>query len=1276
MKNSLPVIFAISCLFLILPCNAVSQEAAFANINEEFGISMREITAVVRDDDGFIWAASRTGVLRIAGNDYRLYELPFITTDVMQVKMACRKNLLAVVTQNGQVFRYNRIQNSFDRWFTLSSFLNNEDWVTNILIDGNGKVWISTSAGVFIWTGKEVIPAFDWTVGTSYIAPMDGCHILAFVQSSIYSINTSERTHTKLSGHFPFLISAARYDVSSNCAWIATYEAGLWQYDFAGQKFKKSTNSQLPNLIVRDIMIPDTTSIWLGIDGAGIWILDSEARYVQRVLREDLDNPSSLHGNSVYSLLMDERRRVWTATNSGGLQYTETAHPAVEHLVHGINNPQSLHNNQVNQIMTDSKENLWIATNDGISRRDARTHEWKHFYGGRQRVFLSLANDNRGRIFAGTYGEGLYVLDEATGRELHHYTDRDGKLFGAGSFLFAAFTDSQGDVWLGGVKDKVYCYYSADGQIQSYETQSVYCFAELMPGQILLGCAYGLLLMDKKTGKFDVLLSNHTVHDIAVVGRTVWICTSGDGVIGLDMRTAEQTHITTQRGLPSNYTKSMLVANNGLWIGTNNGLCCLNLHTKRIQTFANHQLLANVPFGVDSACKLSDGRLAFGSNNGAVLFHPDELDTIPPSGRIYFSDIRVSGRSIRQTPEFELSTPIDSLSTLLLRYPQNSFTLSVLPLGHVSKSATFSWKLEGQDNDWCAYTTNQYINYINLPAGNYTLSVRLYDGCILSERQLSVKVKPPFWETAWFRMLMVSVIVGLLVLIVRYYVQRLHRRYADEKIRFFTSMAHDIRTSLMLIKAPVEELRKENNLSSWGAKCLSLASEQVTRLANTATQLLDFEKLDVGREQPLFANLNLTDLIGRRISVYESYAAGQQISILADLSPENYWTQVDVRMMERVIDNLLSNAVKYSTSGGCIEITFRGKADEWTLRVKDYGMGISKTAQRKLFREFYRSHNAVNAQIVGSGIGLLMTKKYIAIHGGKITVTSELNMGATFDVTVPLRLIPETKAVDTAMTEEADKPVDEVETNDMHILLVEDNRALREFMTQPLREHFRVTTAKDGQQAWEMINELQPDLIVSDVIMPRMDGFELCRNIKSTYETSHIPVILLTALSDKASQLHGLGLGADNYLVKPFDMALLASRITSIIRNRRTVLQKAIEAQRDDTRSIVTNRINDEFIKKAISCVRANIANENFGKDDFASALALSQSLLYKKIKALTNLSVVEFIREIRLNYAMELLRSGEYNVTEVSEMCGFNTPAYFSKVFKEFFGRTPTEVM
>lgn len=1299
MKHLILSTLALVCL-LSFPYGsaAANREFTFTHINEQFGISVREITAVARDDNGFIWAASRTGILRVTADSYRLYQLPFATTDVMQVKMACRSNRLVAVTQNGQLFRYNPTRDRFDPCFSLSSQLGTDHWVTNLVVDADGKVWISTSAGIFTWTGGESISPFPLSAqeqGVSFVAPADSGRLLAFTQSAVYRIDTHRPVPQLLQGRLPQLITSARYDAGRQRLWIGTYNAGLWQYDVARQKLAKADVPDFPRLIVRDILMPDSTSLWVGMDGGGIWILDAEATQVRQVLREDIDNPTSLHGNSVYSLLTDDRRRVWTATNSGGLQYTETARPPVEHLAHSINNPQSLHNNQVNSLLTDSLGNLWIATDDGISRRDARTREWTQLYGGRQQVFLSLAADHRGHIYAGTYGKGLYVLDAATGREVYHYTGRRGNVFSAGGFVFAAFTDSQGDVWMGGVRDSVYCYHPSDGQLRTYDAQPVYCFAELSPGQILMGCAYGLLLLDKATGKFDVLISNHTVHDIVVAGHTVWICTSGDGVIGIDMRTARQTHVTTQWGLPSNYTKSLLLVGNDLWIGTDNGLCCLNLPDRMIRSFATQQWLSNVAFSVNAACHLSDGRIAFGTNRGAVLFHPYKLETIQSSGRIYFSDLRISGRSIRHTPEFNLSTPVDSLTTLYLRYPQNSFTLSVLPLGHVSKSVTFSWKLLGQDKDWSAYTTNRYINYTDLPAGDYTLCVRLYDGIILSQRQMEVRVLPPFWQTAWFRLLVAAIVLALLFFIVRFYVLRLHRRYADEKIRFFTRMAHDIRTSLMLIKAPVEELHKEKEcLSPWGARCLDLAAGETARLTATATQLLDFEKLDIGREQPLFSQINLPDLVSRRIGVHQSGAAERQIEITVSLAPEHYWARVDARMMERVVDNLLSNAVKYSVPGGRIEVTFEGKEDGWTLRVRDYGIGIGKAAQRKLFREFYRSDNAVNAQIVGSGIGLLMTKKYVSLHGGKISVTSEIEKGTTFDVSVPLRCaadagaeadagtIPSAAAPGTAgdtvaasASAAAPAPGETSETPDMHILLVEDNRALREFMVHPLSRHFRITTATDGREAWEMLAGLQPDLVVSDIVMPRMDGFELCRLIKSTYETSHIPVILLTALSDKANQLHGLGLGADNYLVKPFDMALLASRITSIIRNRRTVFQKALAAQRDDTRSIVENRINDEFIKKAVACVRANMANENFGKEDFASALALSQSLLYKKIKALTNLSVVEFIREIRLSHAMELLRGGGHNVTEVSELCGFSTPAYFCKVFKEHFGKTPTEV-
>ena len=448
MKNMLLLLFT---LFLCLPCKAVSGEFVFHNISDLSGISLREINSVVRDDNGFVWAASRTGILRVAADDYQLYELPFITTDVMKVKMACRGNMLMAVTQNGQLFRYNRILDKFERWGTLSPQLGIEGWVTNLLIDADGKVWISTSAGIFLCTGKGTVDTFRSTTGRCYITSLDGERALAFVQSDVYCIDTRKQTKIRLDGQMPHFISSARYDARARRIWIGTYDAGLWQYDLREQAVGKAAVPHFPKLIVRDILIPDESSLWVGIDGGGIWILDSEACEVRHVLREDLDKPSSLRGNSVSSLLLDGGSRIWTATNSGGLQYVETKPSVVEHLVHGVNNPQSLHNNEVNHMMADGQGNLWIATSDGISRRDAHTQEWKQLYGGRQQSFLSLATDGKGRIYAGTYGDGLYVLDETSGRELHHYTRQDGAIFGAGGFVFGRYTDSEGEVWVGGV---------------------------------------------------------------------------------------------------------------------------------------------------------------------------------------------------------------------------------------------------------------------------------------------------------------------------------------------------------------------------------------------------------------------------------------------------------------------------------------------------------------------------------------------------------------------------------------------------------------------------------------------------------------------------------------------------------------------------------------------------------------------------------------------------------------------------------------------------------
>jgi DNA-binding response OmpR family regulator len=426
----------------------------------------------------------------------------------------------------------------------------------------------------------------------------------------------------------------------------------------------------------------------------------------------------------------------------------------------------------------------------------------------------------------------------------------------------------------------------------------------------------------------------------------------------------------------------------------------------------------------------------------------------------------------------------------------------------------------------------------------------------------------------------------------------------------------------------------------------------------------------------------MVKLIANRLLMFESFAKSKNIELYYTHILSTYLTAIDESMMEKVIDNLISNAIKYSNPDSQVQILFDGDVRHWTLEVKDQGIGISKKAQSKLFREFYRSDNAVNSKIVGSGIGLLLVKNYVTLHRGTIGCVSQENVGSCFKIIVPFKevagkdnpahhteLIPVFEPVQPVRQESVKKP-------DMRILIVEDNDDLRNFMHYPLMETFDVQTAEDGEQAWKIIQKQLPDLVVSDVMMPNMDGFELCRLIKSTGETSHIPIILLTSLTEKAQQLHGLGLGADDYLTKPFDMTLLVQRIKSVIQNRKTVREKAlkiIDENRDEP--ILSNELNDQFVKKAVETVHRHIADSEFGKEEFASAMNVSSSLLYKKIKSFTDQSPVDFIKSIRLNYALELLQSRKYTVTEVSEFCGFSSVAYFCTAFKKHFAKSPTDI-
>lgn len=1277
---------------------AGASNVKFYNINELHGISMRQASSVCKDSNGFVWAATKSGILRLTDDDHRVYLLPFETTNVITVGLVFSEETLWAYSNNGQIFKYEPVVDKFRLVINLSEELQNQHInVNSILFDKSGVCWISTTYGLYRLIDDKLQLFEDRVEMIAKITWFNEHQFFAVGLNEILLIDTKNLTRKVLYSNLMSLYfdtNSLLYDAQRNWLWLGSRSNGLFYYDLKKNEVKRIFENRFPLQPVMDLEAVGNHTILAGVDGQGVWEIDSRTLEIRNVYKEDVDNPSSLLGNGVYDLFYDtESDRVWICTYSGGVSLYEMASPLVEHIVHLVNQSNSLVNNNVNDILEDSDGNWWFATNNGISCWQVREQKWCHFYVNNQdqaQVFLAICEDAQGQIWIGSYASGVYVLDRKSGRQIAHYSRTVPNSPFVNDFVFDIFKDKAGDVWIAGINSELVRYIPSEKKFQKYFPQPINMLTQYSDSVMLLGCSYGLVKLNKLTGVYTTLVDKYIVSDILVLDGKIWIGTSGEGLVAFNPNTKEIEKYTILQGLPSNYINSVSYAAGFLWLGTENGLCRFDLDHKSVSIYSSIFQLANSSFNNKARMNVRDGRLAFGTNKGVVVFNPRTIHQQQVDGRIYLQDLSVLGRSVREIPSFKLDRPVDQLEKLKLKYNQNSLTIELLPVGTAAGSK-FSWKLEGLDSDWTSPSNHRLLSYNNIPHKSYVLKIRMYDNSlsqIIAERELIVKITPPFWASWWFLIVIFIMISALIYSVFWYYINKLKQQHTEEKVRFFTNTAHDIRTSLTLIKAPVEELNNEISLSSNGRHFLQLATDQTRRLADVINQLMDFQKVDIGRGQVKFAMVDLIALVKNRIEMFESLAKNSQIKLKFDSNVTIYETGVDGNQIEKVLDNLISNALKYSNPNTTVHITLNCADNQWTFTIKDQGIGISKKDQKRLFKEFYRAENAINSKVVGSGVGLLLVRTIVTLHGGGVQFTSEEGVGSEFVVTVPFRKVeakamvskpqagPEFSEIIEMIDEQTEFLKSDCTEKRMKLVVVEDNEELLLFLKLAFEGEYDVVTALNGVEGWDQIQRELPDLVISDVMMPKMDGFELCRLLKSTYETSHIPLVLLTALTDKAQQLEGLGLGADDYLTKPFDTSLLQQKIRTIIQNRKAIREKAIKLIRtDNLEPVLSNKLNDQFLKRMLEVVQENMSNTTFNREDFASAMHVSGSLLYKKIKALTNQSPVDFIKSVRMNHALDLLQSHKHSITEVSELCGFINAGYFSTVFKKHFGKSPSEV-
>jgi signal transduction histidine kinase/DNA-binding response OmpR family regulator len=779
-------------------------------------------------------------------------------------------------------------------------------------------------------------------------------------------------------------------------------------------------------------------------------------------------------------------------------------------------------------------------------------------------------------------------------------------------------------------------------------------------------------------------------------------------------------------GLPNNTINAVTGDDNGnLWIATNMGLAMFDPATGRIISFSTNDGLPGMEFHHGSYFKGANGTLYFGSKKGLAWFNPGNLKTIRYQYPLVITDFRIFSESILPGKGSPLEQTILKTDVIRLKYSQSFISFDFTALNFVNQGKdVFRYRLEGLEEKWITLSPEvRTASYSNLPPGNYVFHVKVTNAITQNEaeRQLRIIVHPPLWKSPvsylfYWILLLISVFFFYRYLKARsqgkqnLLIERIEKEKAIEinqaKLRFFINVSHEFKTPLTLILSPLEKLiyrEKELNPEERGG-LYRLIYRNASRLSRLINQIMDLRKLDAGNMELYASQTEIVEFVYEVAAYFEEQARNHSIDFRIRPMEDQISTWVDREKFEKILFNLISNAFKYTPDGETIELTI-GKADreesgaiEGALKivVSDTGTGIPQELQGRVFDRFFQAVADGHPNPASTGIGLSIVREFVGMHHGKITLSSTPGKGSVFAVYIPLgtkHLKPEEIVAhpgehffaysrveefsenETEPVVKADeKPVSDINRVRKKILVVEDNYELRNFLMDNLEEFYDVYEAADGEEGLTLVHEVLPEIVISDVMMPKMTGIELCRAIKSDVKISHIPVVLITVLDAQTSQIEGLESGADDYLTKPFSIQVLELKVRNLMETRRKLVGKFMQEVDPDVKVMASNKTDERFLLKATAVVEKHLANPDFSAEDFAHELGMSRSNVHVKLRALVNQSSTEFIRTLRIKTAARLLATTDLNVSEVSFKVGFNNISYFNRCFKKHFSMPPSD--
>jgi signal transduction histidine kinase/ligand-binding sensor domain-containing protein/DNA-binding response OmpR family regulator len=1197
-----------------------------ANLFRPYSNTLARITSVKETKDGKLWLVYQTGFLQ--QYDINLNKIIFSSSALQDVNEGVNPDNIFIDNDgdiwlwglNNGAFLFQPAYNSV-RQFNENSFPSrlNTNLVTHIVQDNNGLIWVATDHG-----GVNLINKKD-KFSTSYLLndPKDPGSL-------------SQNSITEM------------YKDDNGIIWLGTYKQGVNYLNsnivlFPIYRHQESNIKSLPYDDVNKFVEDRSGNIWIGTNGGGLIFFDRKQKAFKQYLH-DPNNRNSLSNNVIVSLWIDHKNILWIGTYFGGLNSFDGKD--FTHYRHSDNDTSSLSNDNVWEIYEDREQNLWI----------------------------------------GTLGGGLDRFERATKRFVHNQYKGGPDDPLPSNYISAILQDKKGDLWVGttggiGVIKKnksASVHYKRTNDKNSLANNNVSCLMEDSKGGVWVGTSEGLCLFNEQTSEFQTF--------------------------------------TTSAGLPDNLILNILEDNHhSLWVSTANGIC--NIVPKQTKaglafSFINYDEsnnLQNREFNDNAALKTRDGELIFGGPSGFNIFNPDKIQKPVYHPKIIFTGLQILNNSVEPGELINnrvlMEQSLSHLQSITLKYKENVFSIEFasLDFGH-SAGGKYAYMMEGFTSEWLYADENQRrATYTNLNPGHYTFKVKVLnrDGVWSEEKTIRIHIEPPFWRTTIAYVIYGLIIAGLFLLARRITLDRIHMRYEVRnqrreaerahaleqlKTKFFTNVSHEFRTPLTLIISPLGRIIKETN-DEEQKKQLNLVQRNAKRLLGLVNQLLDFRKMEV---QEIRLHPAIGDIIGFSKEISNSFmdiAEKKNIRFSFSSNFDSLEIYFDKDKIEKILFNLISNAFKYTHDNGAVSVNMvynEPAANETdgtlAIEVKDTGIGIPPDKHERIFERFFQTDVPESMVNQGTGIGLAITKEFVRLHNGIITVKSEPDLGTCFTVLLPAKKIFDvsTRTVSIPVQEEVAEQILSEESKKSGkkkvILVAEDNEDLRFYLKENLKSDYHVEEATNGKEAWEKIKLLNPDLIVSDIMMPLMDGIELTRKIKGETMTAHIPVILLTAMGSEEKQLEGLKAGVNDYITKPFTFEILASRIRNLMAQQK-LLQRRFQKQIEVNPGEVTiTPVDEKFLKLALEVVEKNMDKPEFSVEDFSRDMYMNRVTLYRKILSLTGKKPIEFIRSIRLKRAAQLLEKSGMSVAEIAYEVGFNSPKNFTKSFKDEFKILPSQ--